>query len=107
MQGPKCLVVWQRVTRPIQLGGLGVLDLTTLGYVLCMRWEWLARTDPIRLWAGILSQTEQAVRAMFEVSTTVELGNGLQTLFLARPVDCWAVRCKHHASAAPGGESPC
>jgi hypothetical protein len=37
VQGVKCLVAWSRVTRPSELGGLGVLDLTTLGYALCLR----------------------------------------------------------------------
>jgi hypothetical protein len=32
--GGKCLVAWSRVTRPVELGGLGVLDLTTMGYAL-------------------------------------------------------------------------
>jgi hypothetical protein len=41
----------------------------------------MARTEPSRIWAGILTQSERIVRAMFEVSTTVQIGNGLQTLF--------------------------
>jgi hypothetical protein len=39
MQGGKCLVPWQCVTRPVELGGLGMLDLTTLGYALRLQWE--------------------------------------------------------------------
>jgi hypothetical protein len=39
--GGKCLVAWAKVKRPIELGGLGIIDLTTLGYVLRLRWEWL------------------------------------------------------------------
>jgi hypothetical protein len=39
-------VAWTRVARPQELDRLGVLDLTTLGYALQMRWSWLARTDP-------------------------------------------------------------
>jgi hypothetical protein len=32
--GGRCLVTWSKVTRPAELGGMGVLDLTTLGYAL-------------------------------------------------------------------------
>jgi hypothetical protein len=39
--GGKCLVAWAKVARPTYLGGLRVLDLTTLGYVLRLQWEWL------------------------------------------------------------------
>jgi hypothetical protein len=28
--GGRCMVLWPKITRPIELGGLGVLDLTTL-----------------------------------------------------------------------------
>jgi hypothetical protein len=43
--GGKCMVAWARVTRPVELGGLGILDPTTMGYALRLHWEWLARTD--------------------------------------------------------------
>jgi hypothetical protein len=35
--GGQCLVAWSKVARPVELGGLGVLDLTTLGYSLRLR----------------------------------------------------------------------
>jgi hypothetical protein len=44
--GDQYMVAWAKVVKPVELGGLGVLDLVTLGYALCLRWEWLARTDP-------------------------------------------------------------
>jgi hypothetical protein len=72
---------WSRVTRHAELGGLGVIDLTTLGYALRLRWEWLAKTNPSRLWAALPCTTEPVVRAMFEASTLVVLGNGVRTLF--------------------------
>jgi hypothetical protein len=37
VQGGKCLVAWKRVQCPLQLGGLGVLDLKLLGIALCCR----------------------------------------------------------------------
>jgi hypothetical protein len=38
--GGRCLVVWSKITCPC-LGG-GVLDLTTMGSVLHLRWAWLS-----------------------------------------------------------------
>jgi hypothetical protein len=42
VKGGKSKVTWSWVARPLELGGLGILDLTTLGYVLRMSWLWLA-----------------------------------------------------------------
>jgi hypothetical protein len=74
-------VAWSRVTRPQELGGLGVLDLTTLGYVLQLRWSWLARTDPGLSWSALPAREEPLVCAMFEASTTVQVDNGRCALF--------------------------
>jgi hypothetical protein len=38
VQGSKCLVVWSRVQRPSQLGGLGVLDPLLFDHALHLRW---------------------------------------------------------------------
>jgi hypothetical protein len=80
--GGHCLVSWSRVTRPVELGGLGVIDLTTMGYALHLRWEWLARTQPKRIWAPSACKTDQVIQAMFQVSTAVPVGNGTQTMCL-------------------------
>jgi hypothetical protein len=57
-----------------------VLDLTTLGYALRMRWEWQARTSPDKPWASLPTSPERAVQAMFDASVTVEVGNGRRAL---------------------------
>ena len=44
IRGGKCAVSWQRVCRPKQLGGLGVIDLQKQGIALRIRWEWLNQT---------------------------------------------------------------
>jgi hypothetical protein len=44
---------------------LGVLDLGTFGYALRMRWEWLARTDPSRMWVSVPYKSERIVQALF------------------------------------------
>jgi hypothetical protein len=67
----------------MELGGLGlgVLDLTTLDYALRLRWEWQAKTSPDRPWASLAAKPERAVQEMFNVSVTVEVGNGRRALF--------------------------
>jgi hypothetical protein len=74
-------VAWSKVTQPTELGGLGVLDLTTLGYALRLRWEWLTRTDSERLWTSLPHKNDHIVRAMFEASTSVQVGSGTRALF--------------------------
>jgi hypothetical protein len=61
VRGGRCLVAWRKVTRPMELGGLG----DTLGYALRLRWEWQARTAPDKPWASLASRPEWAVQAMF------------------------------------------
>lgn len=82
----KCLVAWSKVTRPKDLGGWGILDLTTLGYVLRLRWEWLRRTNEKRIWISLPCKTERIVQQMFQISFMVQVGNGARTLFW---VDRW------------------
>jgi len=38
VKGGHCFVAWVKVTRPFELGGLGISDLKTLGWALQMRW---------------------------------------------------------------------
>jgi hypothetical protein len=45
--GGQCEVTWSQVARPQELGGLGVLDLTMISYVLRLCWSWLVRIDPV------------------------------------------------------------
>jgi hypothetical protein len=75
------MVAWKSVTQPIVLGGLGILDLTTLGYALRLWWECLARVEPSHIWVGLTTKPEKVEHAMFEVSTTVTVGSGTCTLF--------------------------
>ena len=43
--GGHCLVAWERVCMPKQLGGLGILNLRLMNHALRARWLWLSRTD--------------------------------------------------------------
>jgi hypothetical protein len=44
VKGGHCIVGWQRVCCPTNLGGLGILNLEVLGWALQMRWPWLQKT---------------------------------------------------------------
>lgn len=81
LNGGNCPVSWLRVMRPLQLGGLGVLDLETMAWALQMRWAWLSKTDPERPWALLDIHLPKQVLSMFHISVTTTLGNGKLTLF--------------------------
>jgi hypothetical protein len=46
IQGGCCLVALETVQRPLELGGLGILNLEVMGWALQVRWLWLHKTDP-------------------------------------------------------------
>jgi hypothetical protein len=79
--GGHCHVNWQRVARPLSLGGLGVHDLERTSLALRLRWLWLSRTDNRRAWHGLDLQFTAAERSLFFASTTMTVGNGLNALF--------------------------
>jgi hypothetical protein len=79
--GGKCLVAWTKVARPMELGGLGTFNLTTLGYTLRLRWEWLQCTELDHMWTVLSSKTGWIVQAMFDVSITIQVSNGGQARF--------------------------
>jgi hypothetical protein len=85
VQQGKCLVAWPLVHRPVQLGGLGVLDLQRLGMALQLRWLSLERIDRDRPWAAIKVPVDAQSRAIFNTSIHCTVGNGLPTLFWVDP----------------------
>jgi hypothetical protein len=52
-KGGHCLVAWDRVCRPIEMGGLGISNLKMLGWALRTRWLWLKKLEPHRPWANL------------------------------------------------------
>ncbi|GJN13318.1 hypothetical protein PR202_gb00010 [Eleusine coracana subsp. coracana] len=72
------LIAWPKVTRPKELGGLGILDLKNLGRALCVRWCWLIRTEPEKAFP---MQESDDVQALLSMAVTTEIGNGGNTLF--------------------------
>jgi len=47
INGGSCLVAWEKVQRPLDLGGLGVLSLEYMSWALQMRRLWFARIEQI------------------------------------------------------------
>ncbi|GJN31673.1 hypothetical protein PR202_gn00025 [Eleusine coracana subsp. coracana] len=88
VHGGRCSVAWKKVTRPTDLGGLGVTDLVTLGYALHMRWEWLAHSNCSHVWIDLPSQTEKIVKAMFNISVHVKVGDGSKA---HKCIDCSSI----------------
>jgi hypothetical protein len=74
-------VNWQRVCRPISLGGLGIGDLERAGLATRLRWQWFSRTDPNRVWQGLDLQFPAVERVFFFASTTMVIGDGRTARF--------------------------
>jgi hypothetical protein len=44
-RGGCCLIAWDKIARPLELGGVGIPNLLTMSWALQMRWLWLQKTD--------------------------------------------------------------
>jgi hypothetical protein len=44
-----CLVAWQQVCQPLNMGGLGIHNIKFPNNALRMRWRWLEREGPVVL----------------------------------------------------------
>jgi hypothetical protein len=85
VQAGKCLVAWKQVQRPLQLGGLGVMDLDLLGIALRTHWLWLRYMDCSRPWASIKANEDKRTSAFFFASVRFVLGDGATFLFWVDP----------------------
>jgi hypothetical protein len=81
VKGGHCLVGWERVCQPPDLGGLGILNLETLSCVLHMRWLWLRKTQPDRPWTELNIQVHPNVSAMFSSLVISVVGDETTTYF--------------------------
>jgi hypothetical protein len=81
VKGGHCLIAWSMVTRPPELGGLGISHLQNLGWALRMTWLWMQKTEPDRPWTFFPIQVHHSVRAFFSVAIVSEIGNGRNTFF--------------------------
>jgi hypothetical protein len=78
-------MTWNKVQRPLCLGGLGVLDLQSMGTALKLRWLWLQRVDPGHPWVGLPLDEDRATRAFIMDSLRCVVGNSTTIQFLSDP----------------------
>ncbi|CAD6224553.1 unnamed protein product [Miscanthus lutarioriparius] len=79
--GGHCLVNWQTVTRPKDMGGLGVPDLERFGRALRLRWLWHDWVDDSKSWSGSELPCTEDDRLLFNSSIIISLGDGAKTKF--------------------------
>ena len=48
LTGEKCKVVWSTVAKPIEYGGLGIIELQAFSRALRVRWLWFQWSNPER-----------------------------------------------------------
>ncbi|WVZ95975.1 hypothetical protein U9M48_041672 [Paspalum notatum var. saurae] len=81
LTGGKCKVNWPTVTRPLDLGGLGVLDLNRFARALRVRWLWQQWEAPNAPWAGLEIPCNDTDKLLFATATTIKIGDGARTSF--------------------------
>ena len=76
------MVAWEKVMRPIDLGGLGIHNLEVMLWALEMRWLWFEKkNNPNLPWAGLEIPVHLNTTAMFSISMVTVVGNGTNTSF--------------------------
>jgi hypothetical protein len=81
ISGGKCKVGWPLVARPVQFGGLGILDLERFSRALRLRWLWLEWRDPNRPWMGTNLPVDSTDIALFMAATRVTVHDGRKASF--------------------------
>jgi hypothetical protein len=76
-----CLVKWDLVYRPKELGGLDFHDLVHFGRALHHRWLWYHWMDDERSWQGMALPCDEDDQALFQASPEIKLGNGRNAIF--------------------------
>lgn len=61
------VVSWEKVTRPLSLGCLGIPNLIYKGWALQM-WLWLQKTDQHRPWCGLDLPIQSQIKVLFDCS---------------------------------------
>ena len=82
--GSQCLINWRRVCTPKTygpMGGLGLPNLAARSTALRCRWLWKSWMDTDKPWVGLPLPIDNQVRALFEASVTLQIGDGASTQF--------------------------
>jgi hypothetical protein len=88
--GGCCLVAWEKVMRPLDLGGLGIPNLEVMAWALQIRWQWFKKTKADRPWSDLELPSHPDSIDLFATAVTTEVGNGHNTLFWT---DRWLHGC--------------
>jgi hypothetical protein len=94
------LLAWPKVSRPKELGGLGILDLHRFGWAPRVRWLWLGKTEPERPWNALRVPVHSCAQALFTTAIHSKVGNGASTKFWT---DRWLNGCSTFAEWRRGG----
>jgi hypothetical protein len=78
---PKCLLAWDKITRPLQFGGL-IPNLQVMGWSLRIRWLWLEKNDAHRPWAGLPIPVSKKEKAFLHMAVeTIVTRNRVDAVF--------------------------
>ena len=83
--GAKCKVNWENVCRPLEYGGLGVLNTDKFTRALRLRWPWYEWKEPTKMWVGMGNPCNEEDLNFLYASTTITVGNGARTPFWDSP----------------------
>ena len=98
INGGRCLMPWSRVCLPLEVGGLGSINLKWFGFALRCKWPWLHWDSEERPWQLIQDATEKEVQAMFSAACHISLGDGESARFWT---DNWLPDGRSIAELAP------
>ncbi|GJN40171.1 hypothetical protein PR202_gb29350 [Eleusine coracana subsp. coracana] len=79
VNGGSCLVAWEKVQRPLDLGGLGILNLELMSWSLQLWW-----------WHGLDIPVYSNTLALFDTAVISQVGQGTNVLFRS---DKWLFGC--------------
>lgn len=79
--GGHCQVNWTIVSKPKNMGGLGVLDFAKFGRALRLRWLWFSWKEPQSPWVGSGLPCDDTDRELFAAATEITIRDGATARF--------------------------